>query len=82
MSGCFLAKYLHFLIFGYRKTLKTGQKTAIPCPGQSAIRALTFRALGGDRKRSTAGRITGFFCRSFRKTCRGTCNASSCYFFG
>ena len=35
MSGCFLAKYLHFLIFRYRKTLKTGQKTDIPCHGQS-----------------------------------------------
>lgn len=40
MSPCFLAKLLRFLIFRYRKTIKTGQKKDMPCPGQHLINAI------------------------------------------
>ena len=53
MSGCFLAKYLHFLIFRYRKTLKTGQKTDIPCHGQSKANTIKLAMWGRKPHRNT-----------------------------
>ena len=48
MSGCFLAKYLRFLIFRYRKTIKTGPKSDILCQGQIGV--YTVCCLRGKQK--------------------------------
>ena len=53
MSGCFLAKYLCFLIFRYRKTIKTGPKSDIQCQGQTDL----FKVCCPRRRQKTS-RIT------------------------